>query len=180
MNPMFRAVAMWLVRLGWVTAEENERPSVLQGRVLGDGHPLTGALVSDGHRVVQSDDSGHESSAESRTVRRGEFYGLDEPLAAGTETPFVFNCYDAPKEAVAAARLDTGPWQPMPAFAAPSPATAGLTMPHHYRLISDTSRLEPGRHTITARVTFPDGSVVEEHAAFQIAPSRDQSPNDSP
>ncbi|MFV1967975.1 MAG: metallophosphoesterase N-terminal domain-containing protein [Pirellulaceae bacterium] len=126
-----------------------------------------------GYRIVSVDGETithrYQSSAESRVTRPGEYYGLDKPLPAGKETAFVFNCYDAPNEATAVARMDDGPWQPMPAFAAPSSATKGLTMAHHYRLIADTTEMTPGRHTITARVTFPDKTTTQATSPFEIA-----------
>ena len=99
-----------------------------------------------GYRIVSVDGVSvthrYQSSAESRTPNGGEFYELGSPRVASAASEFVFNCYDAPNAATAVAHIDEGPWQPMPTFAAPSPITAGLTMPHHYRLITDTR--EPG------------------------------------
>lgn len=57
----------------------------------------------------------------------------------------------------------------MPPFAAVSNTTPDLTMPHHFRLIADTTSLEPGRHAIEASVTWPDGTVVTEKAMFHLA-----------
>ncbi len=127
-----------------------------------------------GYRVVSIDGKTvthrYQSSAESRVTRMGEFYDLDKPLAASAETPFVFNCYDAPNEAMAAARIDNdGPWLSMPAFAAPSPATAGLSMTHHFRLTMDTTTLSSGPHSITVRVTYPNEEGVEAVGKFMIA-----------
>ena len=128
-----------------------------------------------GYRIVSVDGTvvthRYQSSAESRTPKQGEFYGLDEPRAAAPESEFVFNCYDAPNDAVAAARLDDGSWQPMPASAVPSPFTGGLTMPHHYRLLADTTSLAFGPHTITVRVTLRDEEIAKESGTFRIEPS---------
>jgi hypothetical protein len=125
-----------------------------------------------GYRVVSIDGDeithAYRTSAESEVTRPGEFYDLAKPLTAGKETAFVFNCYDAPNESTAVAKIDDGPWQSMPAFAAPSPATRGLTMPHHFRLVADTTGLETGRHAIMVRVTMPHGQVVEASCPFVI------------
>jgi hypothetical protein len=56
----------------------------------------------------------------------------------------------------------------MPAFAAAN-ESIGLVMPHHFRLVADTTRLKAGRHTIEARVTWPDKTVVAEREAFVVA-----------
>jgi hypothetical protein len=125
-----------------------------------------------GYRIVSVDGGAvthrYQSSAESRVTRPGEFYGVDRPIPAGSETVFVFNCYDAPNEATAEARIDDESWQPMPAFAAPSPATKGLTMAHHYRLIADTTGMDAGRHTIAVRVKYPNEEIVEASSSFTI------------
>jgi hypothetical protein len=110
----------------------------------------------------------YQSTAESQVDCRGEFYGLDRPLVASDKTEFVFNCYDAPHGSVAKVRIDSGPWQPMPDYAAPSPATAGLTMLHHFQFSADTTELAAGPHSIDVRVTWPDGSVVEETGRFVL------------
>jgi len=130
-----------------------------------DGSPRGYRIVSvDGTKVTHR----YQSSCESRVDRQGEFYGLDKPVARGTAVPLVFNCYDAPHGSTAEARLDDGAWQAMPAFAAMN-EKVGLAMPHHFRLLADTSALAPGRHTITARVRWPDGHVVEETAEFTVS-----------
>jgi hypothetical protein len=49
-----------------------------------------------------------------------------------------------------------------------SKPTPDLTMPHHFRLVADTTALGPGRHAIEARVSWPDGTVVTEGAAFTV------------
>lgn len=128
-----------------------------------DNCPRGYRIISvDGQKVTHR----YQSTAESQVDRRGEFYGLDHPLVASDETEFVFNCYDAPHGSVANARIDDGPWQHMPDYAAPSPATAGLTMTHHFRLLADTTELAAGPHSIDVRVTWPDGTVVEETGRF--------------
>jgi len=81
----------------------------------------------------------------------------------------VFNGYDAPNGSTAEARLDQGDWQPMPAFAAIGDRKIGLAMPHHFRLMANTKTLGPGRHTVVARVRWPDGTEVIEQGAFTVA-----------
>jgi len=131
-----------------------------------DGSPRGYRIVSvNGRRITHR----YVSSCESHVDRQGEFAGLDDPVKPSVQTPFVFNCYDAPNGSQARARIDSGPWQPMPAFAALSKTTPDLTMPHHFRLLADTSSLSPGRHVIEASVTWPDGTVVNEKAAFHLA-----------
>ena len=39
-------------------------------------------------------------------------------------------------------------------------------MPHHYQLTIDKPELTPGEHTLTARVTWPDGTIVQESKSF--------------
>jgi hypothetical protein len=130
-----------------------------------DGSPRGYRIVSvDGAKITHR----YQSSCESRVDRQGEFYGLDKPVARETAVPLVFNCYDAPHDSAAEARLDDGLWQPMPGFAAMN-EKVGLAMPHHFRLLADTTSLTPGRHTITARVRWPDGQVVEQQAELTVA-----------
>jgi len=130
-----------------------------------DGCPRGYRIVSvDGTRVSHR----YRPSGESYVDRRGEFYGLEDPLAAGRETDFVFNAYDAPNGSTAEARIDGGPWQPMPPHGVRSATTPDLTMPHHFRLVADTTALEPGEHTIEARVRWPDGTVVTERDRFVL------------
>jgi hypothetical protein len=131
-----------------------------------DDCPRGYRIVSvDGNRITHR----YQSTAESRVEGPGEFSGLTKPVPAGERTSFVFNCYDAPNGSTAVAAIDEGPWQAMPAFAAPSPATRGLTMPHHFQLVADTTEFEAGPHTIRVRVTAPDGQVVEASSPFVIA-----------
>lgn len=130
-----------------------------------DGVPRGYRIVSvDGDKITHR----YQSSGESHVDRCGEFYGLDKPVARGAAVPLVFNCYDAPHGATAEVCLDDGPWQPMPAFAATNDKV-GLVMPHHFRLLADTAALTPGQHAVTARVHWPDGTVVTERAAFTVA-----------
>lgn len=130
-----------------------------------DGSPRGYRIVSvDGTRVTHR----YRPSGESYVDRQGEFYGLENPLAAGREAEFVLNAYDAPNGSTAEARIDGGRWQPMPAHAVTSPTTSDLTMPHHFRLAADTTAMEPGEHTIEARVRWPDGTVVTERDQFTI------------
>jgi hypothetical protein len=56
----------------------------------------------------------------------------------------------------------------MPAFPARSATTPDLTMPHHFRLLTDTGALAPGRHTIEVRVSWPDGTVVTQSKTFAV------------
>ncbi len=130
-----------------------------------DGCPRGYRIVSvEGTKVTHR----YRSSCESHVDRRGEFYGLDGPIAPGRQTELVFNAYDAPNGSTAEARIDEGPWQPMPVYAAGSTTTPDLTMPHHFRLVTDTSKLGRGRHAIEARVIWPDGTVVEHREEFTL------------
>ncbi len=127
--------------------------------------------VPRGYRIVSVDGDKithrYRSSCESYVDRQGEFVGLERPIPRHKETPFVFNCYDAPNVSTAQARIDQGPWQPMPAFAAVN-EKLGLKMCHHYRLLSDTTDLTPGSHHVEARVTWPDGTVVSQRQPFTL------------
>jgi UDP-2,3-diacylglucosamine pyrophosphatase LpxH len=122
-------------------------------------------VAVDGDRVSHR----YQSSAESRVEQLGEFYGLSQPLKTDKETALVFNCYDAPNESTAAGRIDDGPWQQMSRCAPVSPVTADLTMPHHFRLVTDTTSLNAGRHTITVHVTLPSGEMMETCSPFVVA-----------
>jgi hypothetical protein len=130
-----------------------------------DGSPRGYRIVSvDGTKVTHR----YQSSCESRVDRQGEFHGLDKPVTRGMAVPLVFNCYDAPHGSTAEARLDDGAWQPLPAFAAMN-EKVGLARPHHFRLLADTTALKSGRHTIAARVHWPDGEIVEQLAELTVA-----------
>ncbi len=130
-----------------------------------DGSPRGYRIVSvDGRQVRHR----YISSCESHLDRRGEFTGLGCGVKAAKQTAFVFNCYDAPNGSRARARIDGGAWTPMSPFAAPSKATSDLTMPHHFRLITDTTVLPPGEHRVEALITWPGGTIVREQAVFQL------------
>ncbi len=83
-----------------------------------------------GYRVVSVDGTTiahhYRSSGESHVDRRGEFYGLERPIPSAERAEFVFNCYDAPNGSTARGRIDDGPWQPMPAYAAVSRTTSEI------------------------------------------------------
>jgi len=100
-------------------------------------------------------------AAGQRRMIRGRVVSGDKPLGGVL-------AYDAPNGSTAEARIDEGPWQPMPAYKAQSVTTPDLTMPHHFRLAADTTSLQPGRHAIAARVRWPDGTVITETAAFAV------------
>ena len=42
-------------------------------------------------------------------------------------------------------------------------------MPHHCRLVADTSTLPPGGHSVQAKTVWPDGAVAVEKAGFVVA-----------
>ena len=121
-----------------------------------------------GYRIVSVDGTSithrYVSSCESHVARQGEFVGLRKQDRPSKQAGFVFNCYDAPNESTAQARIDDGPWRPMPAW----PGTRWLKVCHQYRLVADTTGLKPGKHTIEARVAWPGGTVVTEKASFVI------------
>lgn len=130
-----------------------------------DGSPRGYRLVSvDGGRISHR----YVSSCESRVDRPGEFVGLGEQPLAGAPAEFLFNCYDAPNGSTAEVRLDGGPWLPMPAYPALSPSTPDLAMPHHFRLAPVAGSLGAGRHTVEARVRWPDQVVVSYRQPFMI------------
>ena len=109
-------------------------------------------------------------AANRSSTSRGEWYPLDEAIGDAATTSFVFNCYDAPNGSTSEGRIDDGPWQPMPPHAMASKPTPDLTMVHHFVLTADTSKLASGEHTLSARVTWPDGTIVEESKRFTIQP----------
>lgn len=125
-----------------------------------------------GYRIISVVGNGlthhYQSTAESKDNRGGTFVALQTPIRPSRTTDFVFNCYDAPNDSHAVARVDAGPWRPMSPYTVDSPATPGLTMPHHFRWVPDTTQLNPGKHTISTRVSFPDGEVVEVTQPFTI------------
>ncbi|MBC8873772.1 MAG: hypothetical protein H8E44_30400 [Planctomycetes bacterium] len=128
-----------------------------------DGCPRGYRIVSvDGTRITHR----YQSSCESRVDRQGEFMGLGGRVPAKKDAVFTFNCYDAPNGSTARARIDEGPWQTMVHFKYKS---SPIDKPHHWRLVTDTAKLSPGRHTIQAQVTWPDGTVVVEKETFAVA-----------
>lgn len=127
-----------------------------------------------GYRIVSVDGSSvthrYRSTCESFVDQQGEWYPMEQTIDDTTKADFVFNCYDAPNDSKAEARIDDGAWQPMPPYKMHSKPIPDLTMVHHFKLTADTSKLASGKHTITARVTWPDGTIVEESAGFSIGP----------
>lgn len=133
-----------------------------------DGCPRGYRVVSvDGTKITHR----YRSSCESHVDRRGEFMGLKGRVAAGAKVEFVFNCYDAPNGSTAKARLDTQPWRPMGTV---NYKSTSVTKPHHFRLVADTHSLDPGPHTVEARVTWPDGTVVAEKETFEVVKKKAQ------
>jgi hypothetical protein len=129
-----------------------------------DGSPRGYRIISvDGDRISHR----FRPTCESYVDRQGEFCGLEQPVAAGPATSFVFNCYDAPNTATARARIDDGPWQAMPAYPAIN-RELELVMPHHFRLVTDLAGWPAGPHAIEAEVSWPDGQVVRERAHFTL------------
>lgn len=127
-----------------------------------DGSPRGYRVVSvDGDKITHR----YCSTAESRVQGQGEFVGLDKPLRAGRPVELVFNCYDAPNGSTAEARIDGGPWQPMPPFAAINPAHK-LKMPHHFRL--EAGPLPVGPHEVEAQVHWPDGTTATGRAKIDV------------
>jgi len=130
-----------------------------------DGSPRGYRIVSvDGTKITHR----YRSSCESYVDNQGEFAGLKGRAPRSEKAEFVFNCYDAPNGSTAKARIDDGPWQPMPAYPAVN-KSIGLVMPHHFRLVADTTRLGSGQHTIEARVVWPDDTTVTEKETFKVA-----------
>ncbi|MFH1718287.1 MAG: metallophosphoesterase [Planctomycetota bacterium] len=107
------------------------------------------------------------SSCESKVDRRGEFTGLDNPVVPSESTAIVFNCYDAPNGSTAKARIDSGPWRSMQQYTEKG-GYVKMQMPHHFSLNTDTTKLAPGKHGITAHVTWPDGTIVKETSSFTV------------
>ena len=130
--------------------------------------------VPRGYRIISVDGPKithrYRSSCESYVDREGEFAGLSKGIKPGKSTEFVFNCYDAPNGSTARARIDNGPWQEMPSFAVVN-EKLGLQMPHHFRLVTDSTGLIEGSHAIEAQVTWPDGTAVSEKEEFSIGPA---------
>ncbi|MEJ2701698.1 MAG: metallophosphoesterase [Sedimentisphaerales bacterium] len=108
------------------------------------------------------------SSSESKVDRPGEFVGLDDPVKPSKSMAFVFNCYDAPNGSTAEARIDSGPWVRMQRYTEKG-GYVKMQMPHHFILRADTTQLVPGKHRITARVPWPDNTIVTETSGFTVA-----------
>lgn len=119
---------------------------------------VRGGVVS--HRYV--------SSCESKVDLRGEFMGLNKPIKPSKSTAVIFNCYDAPNDSRAKARIDIGPWTPMQQYTEKG-GYVKMQMPHHFFCRTDTMKLALGEHRITAQITWPDGTVVEESTNFTLA-----------
>ncbi len=105
------------------------------------------------------------SSCESKVNHWGEFMGFDDPIMPSKNTAIIFNCYDAPNGSTAEARIDSGPWMQMQPYTEKG-GYIKMQMPHHFILSTDTMKLTPGKHQVTARVTWPDGTVVTETSSF--------------
>jgi 3',5'-cyclic AMP phosphodiesterase CpdA len=124
-----------------------------------------------GYRVIEVREGRishrYVSSCESKVDRQGEFVGLDNPIKASQNTRIVFNCYDAPNGSGAQARIDSRPWIPMEQYVEKG-GYVNMQMPHHFALSVDTLELSTGKHRITAKVTWPDGTIVTESADFTV------------
>ncbi|MBN2315760.1 MAG: metallophosphoesterase [Sedimentisphaerales bacterium] len=105
------------------------------------------------------------SSCESKVNRRGEFEGLDDPIMPSKNTAIIFNCYDAPNGSTAEVRIDSGPWMQMQKYTGKG-GYVKMQMPHHFILRTDTTKLAPGEHQVTVRVTLPDDTIVKETTRF--------------
>ena len=108
------------------------------------------------------------SSCESKVNCRGEFMGLDNPIIPSKDSAIIFNCYDAPNGSTAKARINYGPWTPMQQYAEKG-GCLKMQMPHHFTLRTDTTRLTPGKHRVTAHITWPDGTIVTEATSFTVS-----------
>ena len=108
------------------------------------------------------------SSCESKVDRQGEFMGLDHPIIPSKSSAIIFNCYDAPNGSIAKARVNSSPWTPMRQYTEKG-GCVKMQMPHHFVLRTDTTRLTPGKHRVTAHVTWPDGTIVTETTSFIVA-----------
>ncbi len=122
-----------------------------------------------GYRVVSVNGTEithrYRSSCEARGDHQGEFMGLRDRIGATAKMTFTFNCYDAPAGSTAQARLDGGTWRSMTSIKYKS---SPVDKPHYFRLVADTASLGSGPHTIEARVTWPDGTVVVEKETFAV------------
>jgi UDP-2,3-diacylglucosamine pyrophosphatase LpxH len=128
--------------------------------------------VPRGYRIIEIREGRishrYVSSCESRVDRQGEFSGLENPIMPSKSTPIVFNCYDAPNNSTAKARIDSGPWTPMQQYTEKG-GYSKMQMPHHFILCTDTTKLTADRHRITAQVTWSDGTIVTESTDFTVA-----------
>ena len=93
--------------------------------------------------------------------------GLDNPIVPSKSTEIIFNCYDAPNEATAKVRIDSGPWTPRQKYTGKG-GYVKMQMPHHFIVHKDTSGLVLGKHRATAQVTWPDGTIVTEATIFTV------------
>ncbi len=130
-----------------------------------DGVPRGYRIISvDGAQITHR----YHSSCESHVDARGEWLGLEKPIAASGPVDLVFNAFDAPNGSQAEARIDDGPWQTMEPFDAVN-TKINLKMPHHFRLRLDTGDLASGDHRLVSRVIWPDGTSVVDETQLQIA-----------
>jgi len=127
--------------------------------------------VPRGYRIikVRGDRISHRyvSSCESKVDRRGEFMGLDNPIIPSKNTEIIFNCYDAPNGSTAKVRIDSGSWTQMQQYTGKG-GYIKMQMPHHFMIHTDTTGLTPGRHHLTAQVTWPDGIIITEATSFTV------------
>jgi len=129
-----------------------------------DGCPRGYRIVSvDGTRITHR----YRPSCESYVDRQGEFIGLKDRIAVGGKLDFVFNCYDAPNGSTAQTRIDAGAWRPMKTI---NYLSTTITKPHHFRLVTNAKGVSLGAHTVEARVTWPDGTVVVEKQRIEVVP----------
>ena len=128
--------------------------------------------VPRGYRIIEVREGqiGHRyvSSGESKVNRLGEFMGLDDPVRPSKNMAIIFNCYDAPNGSTAQARIDSGPWVQMQKYTEKG-GSVNMQMPHHFILRTDTAKLVAGKHYITARITWPDSTVLTESTDFITA-----------
>jgi len=99
--------------------------------------------------------------------RRGEFVGLDNPIISSKSFAIIFNCYDAPNGSTAKVRIDSGPWKPMQQYTEKG-GYVKMQMPHHFIFRMDTTGLAPGKHHLTAQITWPDRTIVTETTSFIV------------
>lgn len=108
------------------------------------------------------------STCESKVDCQGEFVGLEDPLVRSENSACVFNCYDAPNQSSAQARIDAGPWRPMQKYTERG-GCVNMQMPHHFVVTADTTSLSPGEHDLAAQVTWPDGTIITETNRFTLS-----------